>query len=312
MRNPETGSYQRRPGVRIGGPAVGRGAEPRLIQAATQQRSSMMGKNDYLDALKRAMAGIPAEAQAKTLAYYEQRFIDGAAAGMSEEEVAKDLDDPKKIAMTLRANTHMDAFTQKKNPANAVRMLVSALGLAIFNLFMVVPAMVYASLLATVYACAVAFYLFGVAVTAISLSGTNTVTLKSPVQKWAIEHDLGDRSGQSQTRVSISEQGINVYQDKGQETEAERAAAAAEAEEHGDPDNTRSERVIRRAEAVAERGIVISNDLDSGSRTSQTLFGIGMVLGGIALFLLSLVITKYTFIGIRRYIDMNISLLKGS
>ncbi len=270
-----------------------------------------MGKNDYLDALKRAMAGISAEAQAKTLAYYEQRFIDGAAAGMSEEEVAKDLDDPKKIAMTLRANTHMDAFTQKKNPANAVRMLVSALGLAIFNLFMVVPAMVYASLLATVYACALAFYLFGVAVAAVSLSGTNTVTIKSPVEKWAIEHDAGERIGQRQTRISISEQGINVYQDKGQETEADRAAAAAAAEEQGDPDNTRSERVIRRAEAVAERGIVISNDLDAASRSSQVLFGFGMVLGGIALFLLSLVITKYTFIGIRRYIDMNISLLKG-
>ena len=37
-----------------------------------------------------------------------------------------------------------------------------------------------------------------------------------------------------------------------------------------------------------------------------------MVLGGIVLFLLSLVVTKYTFIGIKRYVEMNFSLLKGS
>jgi hypothetical protein len=36
-----------------------------------------------------------------------------------------------------------------------------------------------------------------------------------------------------------------------------------------------------------------------------------MVLGGIALFLLSLVVTRYTVVGIKRYIQMNFSLLKG-
>jgi hypothetical protein len=39
--------------------------------------------------------------------------------------------------------------------------------------------------------------------------------------------------------------------------------------------------------------------------------GFGMVLGGIALFLLSLVVTRYTAVGIKRYVQMNFSLLKG-
>ena len=38
-----------------------------------------MGKLEYLDALKRAMLGLPPDVQAKTLAYYEQRFVDGIA-----------------------------------------------------------------------------------------------------------------------------------------------------------------------------------------------------------------------------------------
>jgi uncharacterized membrane protein len=105
-----------------------------------------MGKLEYLDALKRAMLGLPPDVQAKTLAYYEQRFVDGSAAGRGEPDVARELDDPKKIAMTLRASAHLDAFSDKKNPANLLRLMVSAVGLAIFNLFMLVPALVYSAL----------------------------------------------------------------------------------------------------------------------------------------------------------------------
>jgi uncharacterized membrane protein len=83
-----------------------------------------MGKLEYLDALKRAMAGLPPETQAKTLGYYEQRFIDGVAAGRTEQDVAQELDDPKKIAMTLRASAHLSAFEQKRNPANLLRLVV--------------------------------------------------------------------------------------------------------------------------------------------------------------------------------------------
>ena len=70
--------------------------------------------------------------------------------------------------------------------------------------------------------------------------------------------------------------------------------------------------VIKRAEAVAGSGIHISTDMDAGSRTTQSVFGLAMVLGGIILFLLGLVVTKYTLIGIKRYVQMNVSLLKGS
>ena len=48
-----------------------------------------MGKLEYLDALKRAMGGLPPEIQAKTLAWYEQRFVDGVAAGRSDDAVAR-------------------------------------------------------------------------------------------------------------------------------------------------------------------------------------------------------------------------------
>lgn len=264
-----------------------------------------MGKLEYLDALKRAMAGLPVEAQAKTLAYYEQRFVDGVAAGLSEEEVAKGLDDPKKIAMTLRANTHMRAFEEKKNPANFVRLMVAVIGLAIFNLFMVVPAIVYASLLATLYACGLALYLGGVAVTASGLAGASELVLDGPLRHFVI-NGRDDDGEPRRAKVTIDAMGVHVDENyKGEEPSASVDVDVSE-------DTNRSERVIRGAESVAERGIKVYTDMDADSRATQTAVGLAMVLGGIVLFLLSLVVTRYTFIGIRRYIDMNLSLLKGA
>ena len=102
-----------------------------------------MAKTAYLEALRRAMTGLPPEAQAKTLAFYEQRFVDGVLAGRTEEDIERELDDPKKVAMTLRASIHLQSFDNRKNPATFLRMAFAFIGLLIFNLVMVLPAMVY-------------------------------------------------------------------------------------------------------------------------------------------------------------------------
>ena len=269
-----------------------------------------MGKLEYLDALKRAMTGLPPETQAKTLAWYEQRFVDGVAAGRSEDSIALELDDPRKVAVTLRASAHMSAFAEKKSPANALRMLVAGAGLLVFNLFMAIPAAVYAALLVAVYACALGFYVSGIAITASGLAGANELVLNNPLHRVVIGDD-GERhetSGNVRTRVSIGEHGIEIHDEEEPEPEPGGADAA-----DGNPDDvTRSEVVIRRAEQVADAGIQITTDMDRESRTTQTIVGLGMVLGGILLLLLSLVITRYTLIGLKRYIRMNLSLLRGA
>lgn len=344
-----------------------------------------MGKLEYLDALRRAMAGLEPEIQAKTLAFYEQRFVDGVAVGRTEEDVATELGEPKKIAMTLRANAHMKAFETKKNPANFLRMAFAAIGLVIFNLFMLVPAMVYAALLASLYAAGLAFYLGGTVVTASGLSGANEIRLAGPFSQLFADDDV-DAGGELQTKVNISEQGIRIFSERapeakaaippaadvtvtatdaarnaaraqarsalkdaadeakaaameakiaaaqaartGSEAAADAAAQAAAAEvaalqvqEASDKmaagageedDGKRSVRAIKRAESVASNGILISTDAGDDSRTTQTVIGMAMILGGIFLLLLSLVITRYTLIGIRRYIDMNVALLNGN
>ncbi len=265
-----------------------------------------MNKQQYLDALKQAMQGLPPETVAKTLAYYEQRFIDGLVAGRSEAEVYQELDEPRKIAMTLRASAHLNAFEQKKTPVNLARMMVSFVGLAIFNLFMVIPAMVYACLLGAVYVSAFAFYIGGVALTASGLSGQNELALEGPLRHvmeltnahFDNRQEEEDAQGWS---VAINSMGVQVNKDQ----------PADDSATSGDEKLSRSGRLLNRAEAIASGDVHITTDFDSGARTTQSLIGFGMILGGIGLCLVSIVLTRYTMIGLRRYAAMNVSLLRG-
>ncbi len=284
-----------------------------------------MGKIDYLDALRRAMTGIAPETQAKTLAFYEQRFVDGVVAGRTEEAVAEELGDPKKIAMSLRASMHMQAFAQKKNPANLVRMGFAAVGLLIFNLVMVVPAIVYAALLAGLYSFGLALYLYGVVITASGLSGATEIKLDGPFNQLVVDErdDAGKtttRTAQRQTKVAISGGNIQIYTEPvGSADKAAVPDAVPEAEaqaEQGDDaareEERRTSRAMRRAEQVATIGIKFNTEMDEASRTTQSFLGFGLVLSGILMLLLCLVVTRYTFIATKRYIDMNYSLLKGN
>ena len=262
-----------------------------------------MGKLEYLDALKRAMLGLPPELQAKTLAWYEQRFVDGMAAGRPEADVARELDDPTKVALTLRTSTHMHAFQEQKNPANLVRLMVSVLGLLIFNLFMVIPAAVFGSLLAALYASALALYVSGIAITASGLAGANELVLDGPLRH-AVHGAMNDRE-RTRTRVTIGDSGIEVSQDKDP-----RSASASDP--GADAGTSEGARAVRRAERMAGGGIRISTDMDEESRATQTVLGLAMVLGGIVLFLVSIVVTRYAALGVKRYLQMNMSLLRGS
>ncbi|MGZ3182539.1 MAG: DUF1700 domain-containing protein [Telluria sp.] len=250
-----------------------------------------MGKQEYLDALTRALDGLPPETVARTLAYYEQRYVDGMAAGQTEEEVGRDLDDPRKIAMTLRTSAHFEALSKRKQPVNLVRTAFTAVALGVFNLFMLVPALVALCLLVALYATSLGTYVSGIAITASGLAGANELVLAGPLKK---VHINGMEVDSGQTRVSIGKGGIEVFEDD------------------ATPDAQSGEDMIQHAEQVAQRGIRIYTDMDAKSRTTQTLAGLGLVIMGVAFFLLSIVVTRVLTVAARRYADMNISLLKGS
>jgi hypothetical protein len=102
-------------------------------------------------------------------------------------------------------------------------------------------------------------------------------------------------------RVAINSTGVQVTKDDNPEDSASPA----------DDGLSRSGRLLNRAEAVAAGDLHITTDFDNGARTTQTLIGFGLILGGIGLCLISLVATRYTLMGLKRYVAMNVSLLRG-
>jgi len=281
-----------------------------------------MGKLEYLDALKRALMGLPPETQARTLAWYEQRFVDGSAVGRREQDVSLELGDPRQVALTLRTSAHLAALKDAKPPFNPVRAILSVIGLLVFNLFMLIPAAVFASLLLSLFMSAFGVYVGGIAITASGLAGSSELVLSAPLTRLVVGDD--GEPADSQTTISIGPKGIHVNDEPAIELDTGSGSASGSESESGSEagseagSESRAEsraesrsRVVRGAEAVAERRIQISTDMDPGSRTTQVLFGCLLILGGIALFLVSLVVSKYTLSGIRRYVHMNMSLLKA-
>lgn len=256
-----------------------------------------MTQQAYLDALRSHLSGLAPDLIAKTMAYYEQTFNEGLAAGRSSAEIAADLGDPKKIALTLRSNTQRQAFVQQKTPLNLLRLLVSMVGLAIFNLFMVIPAAVYAALLLTFYGISLSLYIGGIAITASGLSGANELLLDAPLRYLVIQDDDGNRVGeQGPTSIRIGDAGIEIRNLPSPEQDAAGRGHS---------------RLLEKAEALAGNSLRISTDMDSDARITQSVIGMAMVVGGIILFLLNLVVTRFTMIGVRRYLTMNVAILKG-
>ncbi|MFC3108048.1 DUF1700 domain-containing protein [Undibacterium arcticum] len=278
-----------------------------------------MTRQEYIDAVRAGLSGLPDDVVARKIADYEQRFMDGAIYGRGADDVARDLGDPKKVAAEFRASMHMDAFAQQKSPRNLWRLLMSLLGLMIFNLFMAIPAFVFSTLLFASYVIAAAFFAGGIALTASGLSGVDELVMNAP-----FDHVRIDASNSNHGDSSIQD----IHIDSGK---AASAAANVEREsEHlqfgpygvqinAESTPTRAAGAVSATAASAEPqhesgrlSIGISNDDDQWSTSAQTWQGVGLIFGGIAIFLLSLVVTRYTVIGIKRYVMMNYSMLKNA
>lgn len=277
-----------------------------------------MNKQAYLEQLRLALQGLPPHTVAATLADYEQRFIDGLVAGRSESEIYQELEPPRQVAMALRTAAHLDAQLNaagttpaaeapaKKRPFHLLRTLGSLIGLVLFNLFMVIPAAVYASLLAAVYISAFAFYIGGIALVSSGLSGQNELALEGPlrhVMSYTSSHFDSDEEQQAGEgwRMTIDSMGVQLHPD----TESPRSGS------NSDDSLSRGGRLLNRAEAVAAGDLHITTDFDSGARTTQSLIGFGLILGGIGFCLLGVVLSRYTMIGLKRYAAANLSLLRG-
>jgi uncharacterized membrane protein len=252
-----------------------------------------MNKLEYLAAVKNALTGIAPAVIDDMIHAYEMRFIEGANLGRSEQEIIQGLDSPEVIAARFQSNASntsnttsnaastsasikkaasASAFTSVFTSISGVKFF-SFVGLSVFNFFLIVPTIVFCAMLFASYASSLGLVVGGSGFTAASLAKVNQVTLN--------QSKKGSSSGEAENEqavVEISNDGVNISDDKVNPTRT--------------------------------TGIYFgsSNSPDQPSAWR----GLGLIFGGILLFLLNLVITKYSFIGVKRYAMMNYSILKNA
>lgn len=245
-----------------------------------------MNKLEYMSALRTALAGLPQEVINDMISAYEMRFIEGASLGRSEEEIVQGLDAPNVVAARLRQSGSQPvgsmpaaaAAAPAKTGGSAPRLFFSFVGLSIFNCFMLIPAFVFVMLLFASYVCSMSFMVAGSALTAASMANVNTITLNGARHAMYRHH----------IRIDDDESAVIRIGNSGVEVSAS--------------DNGGRSRI--------EKDIRLS--IDDDGRAPSFWKGIALIAGGIFLFLLNLVVSKYSFLGLKRYAIMNYTILKNA
>lgn len=249
-----------------------------------QPLGKRMNKTEYMNRLRQELEGLPAELIEVTMWTYEGKIADALLAGRCESEIAASLPQPSLVAAQKRAALRFQNVKKTVSPGNLAQLLVALLGVLVFNLFMILPAMVYSVLLFASYLCSLVLYAAGIVMLAASLSGVQQMQIDLPMRHSSFIHEEFPEHAQGNVRVEISEQGIVV--------------------ENEDATPVLREPGLRQEKRALQ--IHIANQL----KHVDFLHGLGFLFGGIALFLLCLCLTKYSFIGFKNYLRWNLSLLR--
>lgn len=98
-----------------------------------------MTKAEFLDTLRRRLAGLPPAEIDDLIADYATHFADGRAAGRSEAEIARALGDPMRLARELRAEAGFRRWESERTPASFFAVLFGLLALVAVDFVFLLP-----------------------------------------------------------------------------------------------------------------------------------------------------------------------------
>jgi uncharacterized membrane protein len=98
-----------------------------------------MTKTEFLDTLRRRLAGLPPSEIDELISDYAAHFADGMAAGRSEAEIAAALGDPMRLARELRAEAGFRRWETARTPANFFAVLFGLLALIAVDFMFLFP-----------------------------------------------------------------------------------------------------------------------------------------------------------------------------
>jgi uncharacterized membrane protein len=98
-----------------------------------------MTRLEFLDTLRRRLAGLPPAEIDDLVADYATHFADGMAAGRSEAEIAQALGDPIRLARELRAEAGFRRWETERTPASFFAVLFGFLALVAVDFVFLLP-----------------------------------------------------------------------------------------------------------------------------------------------------------------------------
>ena len=121
-----------------------------------------MTRAEFLTRLRRGLNGLPPEAIDEIVADHEAHFVEAAATGRNDPEIAAALGNPERLAREVQAEAGLARWEAEKTPGNAVAAMVALIGLASLDILFLLPLLVgVVSSLAAVFVAAIAVFFAG-------------------------------------------------------------------------------------------------------------------------------------------------------
>ena len=98
-----------------------------------------MTRLEFLETLRRRLAGLPPAEIDDLVGDYATHFTDGMAAGRGEAEIAEALGDPLRLARELRAEAGLRRWETARTPANFFAVLFGFLALIAVDFVFLLP-----------------------------------------------------------------------------------------------------------------------------------------------------------------------------
>ena len=98
-----------------------------------------MTRNEFLEALRSELAGLPQAEIDEAIADYDAHFEEGLASGRSEEDIAAALGNPERLGKELRAEIGLRRWETARTPGNFLAVMAGFLALIAMDFIVLLP-----------------------------------------------------------------------------------------------------------------------------------------------------------------------------
>ncbi|CAM2151466.1 Uncharacterized membrane protein [Pararobbsia alpina] len=200
-----------------------------------------MKQDAFIQKLRQELSSLPKAAVDEIVADYREYIGDAIAAGRDEEEVVAALGDPAKLARELKAQASYRQWESHRSFSNLARVIMSIAGLGLLNMLLLIPFMIYLSLLTAGYAMSIGLIIAGLV--AVATLGSHRVfgwpatdALPFDMQILSNSHDASDEASDAKEAADDAKEAAQDAKEAANDAgdEARDAASEAAAEAKGD------------------------------------------------------------------------------